>query len=203
MKHSIPIAPSAQITLRAHPPAPARVEIEYQSSMHRMLRAAFWVVICWSLMPWTFIVPPHYPWALAAFVAGVYLGFHHWNGRYVVRTFSGSCPRCGRPLALKPGSRINLPHTLTCFGCHHEPVLELGDIQNSLEIAHSAAVLSHRDRDCSGEWGADRAAVRPFLICRGCGARHPATLEAQRLADRENEMGRILRNLTREGGTLL
>lgn len=197
-----PLAPSALITLRAHPPAPARVEVEYQPRLLRALRAAACLLLFWGPIPLLVFVPPHYPWVIVAFAAGAYLGHRFWAGRYVVRSFSGSCPRCGRPLELRAGERIDLPHALTCFGCHHEPVLEVETPPD--EARHAAApALAHRGAHCAGSWGHDPGAVRPFLICRGCGARHPATPEAQRVADRENEMGRLLARLTREGETLI
>jgi hypothetical protein len=199
-----PLAPLALITLRAHPPAPARVEVEYLPRLQRAVRAVLCLVVFWGAIPALVFVPPHYPWVIGAFAAGAYLAHRYWTGRYVVRSFSGSCPRCGRPLELRTGTRIDLPHALTCFGCHHEPVLETdASAASAGDTITAAAALAHRAAHCVGSWGYDPGALRPFLICRGCGARHPATADAQRVADRENEMGRLLTRLTREGGPLI
>jgi hypothetical protein len=202
MKHSPALAPSARITLSAHPSAPARVEVVYQPVLDRATRSLASLLICWGLIPVAVFVPPHYPWVIALLAFGGYFAHRYWTGRYVVQAFSGSCPRCGRALELGAGTRIDLPHTLTCFGCHHEPVLEV--VPAPLADTDSPfAALVHRDANCTGGWGNDRAAQLPYLTCRGCGARHPATPAAQQAANRENEAGCLLEQLTREGQSLL
>jgi hypothetical protein len=79
----------------------------------------------WLLIPVVVFIPPHIPWALLAFGSGIYFGYRKWIGEYFVHRFSGSCPRCGSQLSIKPGSLIRNPHSMDCFNCHHKPLLEL------------------------------------------------------------------------------
>jgi hypothetical protein len=57
--------------------------------------------------------------ALPFFMLGA-VTWRTFRGRYRVRSFRGECPRCARPFAVKPGTAIDLPHPLVCYGCHHE-----------------------------------------------------------------------------------
>jgi hypothetical protein len=116
----------ARLTLRGHEPAPAELAVVYRSPKTRATRAALSLLGLWILTPIVAIIPPHIPWALLAFLGGIYLAFRQWNGEYVVQRFEGACPRCGAALPLPPGTRIKLPHRMTCYQCHHEPVLEVG-----------------------------------------------------------------------------
>ncbi len=117
--------PAARLTLGGHPTVPARVEVTFLPARGRAIRALLSLAVCWALMPVVFFLPPHVLWVLAAFTAGIWLAWRSWSGEYVVRSFEGACPRCGSPLALPPGSRIGLPHRMTCYQCHHHPVLEV------------------------------------------------------------------------------
>lgn len=120
-----PQTPRARLTLPGHTATPAEVELRHRPQRKRMARALTLLVVCWALVPLAFLVPPHLPWALAAFVAGIYFALKNWRGEYVVEAFSGTCPRCGEPLKIEPGSLVRLPHTLTCYHCHHEPSLQV------------------------------------------------------------------------------
>jgi hypothetical protein len=57
------------------------------------------------------------------FLVGASLVYRSWKGRFRVEEFQAACPRCGEELKLEPGSRIDLPHPLVCYHCHHEPEL--------------------------------------------------------------------------------
>ena len=48
-----------------------------------------------------------------------------WRDRFEVTAFEGSCPRCGAPLPLPPGSKIHLPYRFDCLNCHFRPELEV------------------------------------------------------------------------------
>lgn len=201
MRHILtPQSPPAQLTLRAHAPAPAQVQLVFQRPAQRAGRALLCLFLFWGAAPLLMLVPPHYPWALGSLVAGLYLAHRQWTGRYRVLAFRGNCPRCGRPLHLSIGSKINVPHVLTCFGCHHEPVLEaLVRLPGPL----TSPGFVHRHAECTGRWEAERSVVPPLLVCRACGARHPATAETLHRADEENEHGRLLAQLADEGRSLL
>jgi hypothetical protein len=116
---------SARLSLRGHEPRPALLEVEYRSPKTRITRALLTLLGFWLLAPLVAIIPPHIPWALLAFVAGIYLAVKQWTGEYVVQRFEGQCPRCETPLPLPPGTRIKLPHRMVCFQCHHEPLLQV------------------------------------------------------------------------------
>lgn len=188
-------APPVQMVLRAYPPAPARVGLVYQPVPGRALKTVVSLVFFWGIAPWTFWLPPHYPFPVLCVCAGAYLAHLFWTGRYRVRWFLGVCPRCGRQLRLSLGERISLPHTVTCFACHFEPVLEVAQPEDK----PAREPLRHAVPDCTGTWVDAWMWDDRFLACDACGARRPATPELRRHADAENERGALLRQLADEG----
>jgi hypothetical protein len=196
----IPVAPFAHLTLRAHYPAPARVELVYRPASQRLMRTVLWIAVCWGAIPLLLWVPPHYPWVAGAFVAGAYLAYREWTGRYSVHSFAGICPRCGSPLSLGIDRKIDLPHTLTCFNCHFEPRLEVS-------FAHGGEPeevrLEHQAPDCVGRWKKRWLADSPFLYCEECHGGTPWSEGAKELAEAENERAEILARLTEEGRPLI
>lgn len=195
--HGEPAA-TALLTLPAHTPAPARVEVVPEPLPRRVLLTGATAVFFWGLAFLLVVLPPHYPYFLGALAFGIYFPHRYWTGRYRVRAFAGTCPRCERELKLAPGSRIGLPHTLTCFACHFEPRLEV--------TFHSPGApegpVAHRTPECAGEWTLRWLADERFLVCDGCRAHHPATAGAVRDAEEENERGALLKRLTAEGNIL-
>ncbi|HEV2149320.1 MAG TPA: hypothetical protein VGR37_18095 [Longimicrobiaceae bacterium] len=167
----------------------------YQPTSWRLVRTLASLVLFWGIVPLLLLVPPHYPWPVASMVAGAFLAHRAWTGRFRVRAFAGICPRCERPLSLPPGTGISLPHTLTCFACHFEPQLRV-------LLRAPAGAVEHWDADCVGRWGERWLADEPYLVCDTCRAHLPATDEARRTAEAENERGRLLARLTAEGDFL-
>lgn len=194
------LAPPAWVTLRAHRKAPARVELAYNPTPGRVLRAAAWVAGLWSTIPLVLWLPPHYPWVITAFLAGIYLSYRSWHGRYTIRSFAGVCPRCGAPLALGVDRLVDLPHTLTCYSCHFEPRLEVTMGGNAVQ---APIELAHQKDDCVGEWTIRWLADEPFVFCEECRAGGPATPEMRALADGENDRGDLLGRLADEGWPLI
>lgn len=200
MKHGRTEAPRALVTLRAYHPAPARVELVYLPTPGRLLRALLCLGVFWGIIPLLIWVPPHYPWVVGSFFAGIYLCYRQWTGRYRVRAFAGICPRCARPLSLGIDHTIDLPHTLTCYHCHFEPQLEVRFGEPSGEVPRGAA---HHSPECVGRWRVRWLADAAFLVCERCLAHAPATPEARRLAEQENERAALLERLASEGRTML
>lgn len=206
MQHSAPlIAPPAYVTLRAHSPAPARVELVYRGAAGRFLRAALSLVLCWGAIPFIFRVPLHYPWLATAFIAGAFLAYRSWTGRYRVRSFAGICPRCGSPLSLGSDRIVDLPHTLTCYSCHFEPCLEVAlDTPGGATAAGPVAgALVHRTADCVGEWRVGWLADEAFLLCDECHGGALASEATRSQALLEKAAGDLLRQLTDEGKPLI
>jgi hypothetical protein len=193
--HAPTQAPPVQLVLRAYPPAPARVGLTYQPFPARLLKSVASLVVFWTLAPWSVALPPYYPWPILCLCTGAYLAHLFWHGRYRVRWFVGVCPRCGGQVRLSMGERIDLPHTLTCFACHFEPVLEVADARD----VPAPDPLPHVRADCTGRWTEEWMWDDRFLACDGCGARQPATPELRRRAEEENEHGALLRQLADEG----
>jgi hypothetical protein len=188
-------APPVQMTLPAYPSAPARVGLVYQPFPARAAKTALAIVVFWGLAAPSFWLPPHYPWPVLCFCTGAWLAHEFLMGSYRVRWFVGMCPRCGRHLRIGAGTRIRLPHTVTCFTCHFEPTLE---VQPEAE-SRPELLLRHVRAECTGTWTEQWMWDERFLGCGSCGARQPATPELRRLADAENERGDLMRQLADEG----
>lgn len=198
MKSSFQVPP-VHLILRAYPPSPARVGLTYVPLPVRIVAVALSLGVFWGAAPWLVWVPPHYPWPVLSFCTGGWLAWR-WSRRYRVRYFAGSCPRCGRELRLPRGAAINLPHSLTCFGCHFEPQLETYTEAGEERIAADEhRGIRHWMPDCTGTWSEESLWKQPYLCCSGCGARHHVTEALRTAAEAENERGRLLEQLTDEG----
>ena len=200
MRSDAVVAPPAQVTLRAHSTAPARVELVCVPRSRRALRTALSLLVCWGAIPFLLWVPPHYPWVAAAFFVGAYLAVRGWTGRYTIRSFAGICPRCGGALSLGADRTVDLPHTLTCFRCHFEPRLEVAFAEKN---ARSYGTLLHKQPDCVGSWEIVWLADEPFLFCDRCRGGVAATAEAREAAEAEREAAELLERLTDEGTPLI
>lgn len=117
--------PAARVTLFGFKSVPAYAEVVHRPRSQRFTRAMLSLAGCWCAAPVVAILPPHFPWLLGAFGAGIYFAWTNWRGSYEVRRLQASCPSCGQELTVRPGARIDLPHKLACFACHHEPLLEV------------------------------------------------------------------------------
>lgn len=203
MSKQAPEAPLARLALVFHAPTIARVEVVYLPAIGRLARAGVALLVCWGLTPVVVWLPPHYPWPAITFVAGVYLCFRYWTGRYVVRSFTGYCPRCGLPLQLASGTRIDLPHTLTCYGCHFDPVLEAAFPAHARPPIGSGLSVEHRYGECVGRWKLEHAGELATVVCDRCRARHCATPDAWEAAEAENRRTELLEELEGQGRFLL
>ncbi|MDX1673728.1 MAG: hypothetical protein R3314_02905 [Longimicrobiales bacterium] len=118
---------TGRLTLPASGVAEASLEVEPRSRGERRLRAGAILLFTLAVAPAAFLVPPHFLWPLVVLAAGLYLVRREWAGEYVVRSFEGSCPRCGERLSVEAGARIRARQRLECYGCHREPQLRLDD----------------------------------------------------------------------------
>ena len=190
----------ACVTLRAHPPAPARIELVRRPLAVRLSRALAVLLCCWGLLPLVVWVPPHYPWALLFFAGGAWLAWRQWAGRYRVSYFAGLCPRCGAPVSMGVDRYISLPHLLTCYRCHFEPLLEVRFVATAAPVPPRP---EHRVPSCVGRWERRWLADRGVLVCSHCGGSCAATEASLAAASEENECAALLEQLTREGRSIL
>lgn len=200
MKKTESGVPQAQVTLRAYQPAPARIELSYRPIPGRLARTLLALGLFWGAIPLIAWLPPHYPWVVVSFVAGLYLAHRAWTGRYRVSAFAGICPRCAHPVSLGLDRAISLPHTLTCYHCHFEPRLE---VRFEAGRTGAAPLPHHRRPECVGVWEVRWLADDPFVICSRCHGAAPATPAARLVAETENERAMLLDTLAREGRRML
>ena len=189
----------AFVTLRAHPTAPARVELVRRPLAARLSRALAALLCCWGVVPLIAWIPPHYPWVVLCLVGGAWLASRQWAGQYRVSYFAGLCPRCGAPVSMGIDRNISLPHTLTCFRCHFEPVLEVRFVARVTPPARP----EHRELACVGRWERRWLADREVLVCSHCGGSCAATVATLAAATEENDCAAMLEQLTREGRSIL
>jgi hypothetical protein len=116
---------TATLHIWGHQRVPARLDVERYPLWAWIARiacfAAAWIVT--SVLTLVITFDPFI--ASFPFAIGLGLVYRAIRGRYRVREFAGTCPRCESALELKPGSKINLPHRMDCFRCHFEPELHL------------------------------------------------------------------------------
>lgn len=118
--------PNAWIVLPGHADVPARVEVERYSPVSRAMRTLGWACAWLGASVAAFLVTLFDPFLTSIpFFVGAVLTFRSWRGRFRVRSFRGTCPRCGQPLPLAVGAKIGAPHRLVCYHCHFEPSLHL------------------------------------------------------------------------------
>lgn len=114
---------NAVVRLRGHQARNAHLEVSRYPTLAWLARIVlylfFWIAGTWAVLVFTF--DPFV--ASFPFVLGIGLVYHGIKGRYQVRSFRGECPRCDAELKLDAGSKINLPHPMVCYACHHEPEL--------------------------------------------------------------------------------
>ncbi len=195
-------SPTSQafLTLRAHRPAPARVELTVRSRARRFLAVFGWLLLCWGSIPILLWVPPHFPWVALAFLIGGLLAFRSWTGRYTVHAFAGICPRCGSAISLSGERRMDLPHTLTCFHCHFEPRLEVRAGGPNGELLTR---LEHQAEHCVGLWEVRWLADERFVYCAHCHGGVRADAAMVETAETENAAARLLTRLSNEGRPLI
>jgi hypothetical protein len=118
--------PTAHIVLPGHRDARAEVAVQVYPLRFRVARTVGYLALWIGSTATTLVVTFGDPFLTAIpFILGVVGVWRSWKGRFRVARFSGACPRCAEPLALKDGDKISSPHPLVCYRCHHEPELVL------------------------------------------------------------------------------
>ncbi len=114
---------TARIHLFGHPSKTAHLQLAVYPGWARIGRTLgfFFGWIASTALTLIFTLDPFV--ASLPFTVGAWLVYRSWRGRYRVHEFRGACPRCDQQLAVPPGSKIDLPCSLVCYGCHFEPEL--------------------------------------------------------------------------------
>jgi len=114
----------ARIVLPGHADTIARVEVRPISSRNRVLRtlglAGLWGTVTTAVFFITVFDP--FMTSMPAFVGAASV-YRSWRGRFELRAFEASCPRCGSELKMKRNARVGAQAPLVCYTCHHEPEL--------------------------------------------------------------------------------
>jgi hypothetical protein len=114
---------AAWVVLGGHRPRPAELVVARYPAWAWAARTASFLAGWAGATAATFVLTfDPFITALPFFMLGT-LAWRTLRGRYRVESFRGECPRCAHPLAVRPGSAIDLPHPLVCYHCHHEPHL--------------------------------------------------------------------------------
>lgn len=114
----------ARVVLPGHADTVARVEVRPISSRNRVLRtlglAGLWGTITTAVFFITVFDP--FMTSMPAFVGAASV-YRSWRGRFELRAFEASCPRCASALTMKRNARVGAQAPLVCYTCHHEPEL--------------------------------------------------------------------------------
>ena len=118
----------ARVRLADYPPTPAELRILTRSGPARALRAVLLALLVPPAAVIGFLIPPHGETLFLAVAGGIYLVYREATTKYVVKEFSGLCPRCGARLTLKPGTRLTAARSVPCYGCHFHPTIEIDPV---------------------------------------------------------------------------
>lgn len=115
----------AQLTLFGFTPTAADVQVIARPGSSRVMRAVLWLGICWAMIPLVLFIPPHVPWVVAAFGAGIYFARKRLTERYTLTSFDGVCPKCGHMQQVRSGASLKTPFPIICESCLNELLLEV------------------------------------------------------------------------------
>jgi hypothetical protein len=115
--------PAARLDIFGFQPTPADVRVIPRARSWRTSRALGSLALCWCIMPIVGLIPPHIPWVLGAFIAGIYLAHKYWTEQFTLVSMRGTCPKCGNTLAIDKVQKLKTPHPITCNRCQHQVLL--------------------------------------------------------------------------------
>jgi hypothetical protein len=117
---------SAVIVLPGHADTEARVDVDAVPLRARVARTLVVAGTWGAIATATFLITMFDPFMSSMPVlVGAVSAWKSWKGRYRIRAFQASCPRCGSEIGLARDARVSVPHPLVCYACHHEPALVL------------------------------------------------------------------------------
>lgn len=122
MTSSKPVG-NARVTLFGFDPTPARLDVIPRPVSWRLARVLRVLLVTAVAAPAAFLIPPHAPWGVGALVIGGFLARRRWVERFTIAAFRGHCPRCGAEVEVEVGSRLRVPHPVSCGGCRHDSAL--------------------------------------------------------------------------------
>lgn len=147
-------------------PRPANIEALPRGAFARAWRAVAAFVVGCTIAPVMIMMPPHMEPAVITVFIGAYIARSYWRGLYVVRSFTGSCPRCGAALRLRRGTLLRVPHGVSCRSCRDTPRLLPGPADDAVSgvITPGGKVLSPEElRAADAAWRRRRARLTPSV----------------------------------------
>ena len=161
-------------------PRPARLEARPRSAVRRGLTAVTALVIGCTLAPVAILMPPHFDPAVITVLVGAYMARVYWQGRYIARSFVGTCPRCGHPLRLRSGTLLRVPHPVHCRHCRDTARLAPGPADDAAggRITRGGQPLSPEEaRAADAAWRRRRSKLSPSSWSPASGDWAPGKLE--------------------------
>jgi hypothetical protein len=116
---------AGSLVLFGHETRTATVSLFERARGWRIRRAALFVLAGLVIAPVVVLFPPHIPWLLGALGGSGFLAWRTMSGRFAIVAVEGACPRCQVPIQIPAGTRLRVPHPLSCGGCHHDFVLKV------------------------------------------------------------------------------
>lgn len=119
------VRPPARLETFGFPDTACDVEVIVRSQSWRVTRALLSILIGWGLVPVVALLPPHFPWAIGAFITGPVLAQRRLTERYTLKSASGSCPKCHAPVVLRDAGRLRQPQSVPCESCAQDLLLHV------------------------------------------------------------------------------
>jgi hypothetical protein len=119
------LRPPARLETFGFPDTRCDVEIVERTQSWRMTRALLSILVCWGLVPVVALLPPHFPWAIGAFVTGIVLAQRRLTERHTLRAAKGHCPKCQSPVVIENAGRLRQPQPVQCESCAQDLLLHV------------------------------------------------------------------------------
>ena len=117
--------PTARLEAFGLAPTPASVRLVARPSSWRMTRALLALFIGLGLTPLVALVPPHLPWAVAAFFGGLYTAWRYSRERVTLLSYDGVCPRCDARVHSERACPFAEPFGVHCSRCGTVLILDI------------------------------------------------------------------------------